>query len=84
MLCRVYVDIHLAGIELQIQDEGTMRIGRQTLAVSLAHRMIEQFIAHHTAVHVGVLHVRLSSSATGRRQPPPQTQAKMLAIDFQC
>ena len=61
VLGRVHVDIDRRRIELQEQHEGRMPAVIEHVAIGLAHRMGDQLVAHHAAVDIEVLQVRLAA-----------------------
>ncbi len=84
MLGRVNVDIHLTGIQLDIEHIGCKAVGGQQLVIGLTNGMIDEFVAHHPAIDIGVLQIVLRSGALGGRQPAPQPHVAVLALDSQC
>ena len=63
------VDVDLEWIERQVQEPGRMPSAIAHVAIAEAHGTAEQAIAHHSAIHVEVLPVRLRARL--RRQADP-------------
>ena len=83
MLGRVDVDIHLTGIQLDIEHISGETIGRQQLIIGLTNGVVDELVAHHPAVDIGVLQVVLRSCPLRGCQPAPQTHVAMLALHRQ-
>ena len=58
MLRRMDVDIHLVRVNLKVQDKSRLLIGPELIFTGLANSVVDQPIAHHTAVDVAVLDLR--------------------------
>ena len=55
MFCRMDIHIDLVRVDGQIKDIGGLLIGSQFILVSLPDGVIDEFIAHHAAIHIAVL-----------------------------
>ncbi|MNL13100.1 hypothetical protein D3C87_1339920 [compost metagenome] len=80
MLGRVHVDVDARRIDLEKQHERRVPTIEQHVAISLAHRVSHQFVAHGAAVDEEILQVRLA--AVERRQTDPTPQMQAIALDF--
>ncbi|VFT25795.1 Uncharacterised protein [Pseudomonas aeruginosa] len=83
VLGRVHVDVHHRRIDFEEQHEGRMPAVVQHVAISLAHRVGDQLVAHHAPVHIEVLQVRLAAREGRQADPTPQVQAVALDLDRQ-
>ncbi|MNZ95691.1 hypothetical protein D3C78_1148560 [compost metagenome] len=83
VLGRVHVDIDHRRIDLEEQHEGRVTAVVQHVAIGLAHRVGDQLVAHHAAVHVEILQVRLAAREGRQADPAPQMQAVALDLDGQ-
>ena len=83
MLGWVNVDVHRRRIDFQKQHEGRVPAVEQHVAIGLAHRMGHQLVAHHAAIDVEILQIRLAAGEGRQADPTPQTQATTLDLDGQ-
>ena len=80
MLSRMHIDIDHRRINFQKQQKGWMAAIKQHVPVGLTHRMGDQLVAHHAAIDVEVLQVRLTAREGRQTDPTPQTQT--ITFDF--
>ncbi|MNH02862.1 hypothetical protein D3C79_621080 [compost metagenome] len=83
VLGRVDVHIHLVRIQLDVEHIGGEAVGRQQLVIGLADGMIDELVAHHAAIDVGVLQIVLRPGPRRQRQPAPQAHVAVLALHRQ-
>ena len=79
VLGRMDVDIHLAGIQLDIKHIGREAIGGQQLVIGLANGVIDELVPHHAAIDIGVLQVVLRPGPCRSGQPAPQPHVAVFA-----
>ncbi|MNF67117.1 hypothetical protein D3C84_489230 [compost metagenome] len=77
------VHIHLTGIQLYVEHIGGEAAGGQQLVIGLADGVVDELVAHHAAVHIGILQIVLRSGPRGQRQPAPQAHVAVLALHRQ-
>ena len=83
VLGRMDVDVHLTRIQLDVEHVGREPVGRQQFVIGLANGVVDELVAHHAAVDIGVLQIVLRSGAGGRGQPAPQPHVAVLALHRQ-
>ena len=77
------VHIHLTGIQLDVEHIGGEAAGGQQLVISLTDGVVDELVAHHAAVYIGILQIVLRPGPRRQRQPAPQTHVAVLALHRQ-
>ena len=83
VLGRVHVDVYHRRINFQKQHKCRMATVEQHVAVSLAHRVGNQLVAHHAPIYVEILQICLATGERRQTHPTPQMQAVAFDIDRQ-
>ncbi|MCY1374641.1 hypothetical protein D9M69_619940 [compost metagenome] len=71
VLGRVHVDIDAGRIDFEKQHEGRVPTIEQHVAIGLAHRVGDQFVAHGTAIDEEILQVGLAAVEGRQADPAP-------------
>ncbi len=77
------VDVHHRRIHFQEQHEGRVAAVVENVAIGLAHRMGDQLVAHHAAVDIEVLQIRLAARKGRQTDPAPEAQTVTLVLQRQ-
>ncbi|MNE26714.1 hypothetical protein D3C80_1200920 [compost metagenome] len=83
VLGRVHIDVDAGGVDFQKQYKSRVPAVEQHIAIRLAHRVGDQFVAHRTAIDEEILKVGLAAREGRQTDPAPQVQAVALYFNRQ-